>query len=192
MSKVAWAIGGAPPADDEQVIVALVRGGCGGLERVIGLLRRRAPDIGTLSVTSGERSDESRITVHLRCGPEVAAQIAEHIRKLVDVSWAATFSAMGDGGGAALVREYALIRAACTPETRRDLVDVAQLFGARAVDVTESAITLEVSGSPEAVERLLRMLRPIGVYEVVRTGRVAISRGIEPDEAEWEEGQPEA
>lgn len=186
MSKATRAMTNVSTTHDEQVIVVLVRGGCGGLERVIGLLRRRASRIATLNVTSGESDDESRVTIHLRCGRETAEQIAEHIRKLMDVSWTATFSVMGSSD-AVLLREFALIRAACTPATRRDLVDVAQLFGARAVDVTENTITLEVSGSPESVEQLLRMLRPIGVYEVARTGRMAMSRGVEPDEAEWKE-----
>lgn len=189
MSKSAWSMAAATATQDEQVIVATVRGGCGGLERVIGLLRRRAPHIATLNVTSDESGEESRVTIHLRSGRDVAEQIAEHIRKLVDVSWTETFSATS-GNDAVLLREFALIRVACTPATRRDLVDVAQLFGAHAVDVSENAITLEVSGSPETVEQLLRMLRPIGVYEVARTGRVAMSRGAEPDEAEWEENTP--
>jgi len=189
MSKAAWAIASAPETCDEQVIVTLVGGGCGGLERVIGLLRRRAPHITTLNVTSGERDDESRVTIHLRCGREEAMRVAAHIRKLVDVSWATTFPATS-GGDVALIREFALIRAACAPATRRDLVDTAHLFGARAVDVTESTITLEVSGSPETIEQLLRMLRPIGVYEVVRTGRMAMPRAAEPGEAEREEGAP--
>ncbi len=189
MRNATWSMTSAPSTQDEQVIVALVRGGCGGLERVIGLLRRRAPHIETLNVTSDQNGDESRITIHLHCGRDAAAQLAEHIRKLVDVNWTETFSATS-GNDTVLLREFALIRVACTPTTRRDLVDVAQLFGAHAVDVSENAITLEVSGSPETVEQLLRMLRPIGVYEVARTGRVAMTRGPEPDETEWKEVSP--
>jgi acetolactate synthase-1/3 small subunit len=171
---------------EEQVILAIVRGGLFGLERIVGLLRRRAPTIETLNVTSGERDGESRVTLHLRCSHAAATQVAAHLRKLVDVDWAATFAAAS--GPAALVREYALIRVACTPVTRRDVVDVAQLFGAHAVDASGDSITLEITGAPDTVEQLLSMLRPSGVIEVARTGRVAIPRDARPTEGRQGEG----
>lgn len=171
---------------EEQVIVVITRGGLFGLERVVGLLRRRAPRIETLNVTSGESDGESRVTLHLRCPHAVAAQVAEHLRKLVDVEWAATVSAAS--GAAALVREFALIRVACTPATRREVVDVAQLFGAHAVDANAEELTLEITGAPDTVEQLLTLLRPNGVIEVARTGRVAISRRARAPEAPQEEG----
>ncbi|HEX9038675.1 MAG TPA: acetolactate synthase small subunit [Ktedonobacterales bacterium] len=186
MTRAIWSRESPHAGSDEQVVVALVRGGCFGLERVIGLLRRRAPTVETLNVTSGEESDESRVTISLRCGHEAAEQVAEHIRKLVDVSWAAAFPAAG-GDEAALLREFALIRVACTSTTRREVVDAAQLFGARAVDVTDDSITLEISGAPETVEQLLRMLRPSGIVEVARTGRVAMPRGAGMDDGLWRE-----
>jgi acetolactate synthase I/III small subunit len=187
MSETAWAMSGATPTE-EQVLVVIVRGGLFGLERVVGLLRRRAPRIETLNVTSGERDGALRVTLHLRCPHAVAAQVAAHLRKLTDVDWAATFAA--SSGEAALVREFALIRVACTPATRRDVVDAAQLFGAHAVDANGDSITLEITGTPDTVEQLLNILRPNGVIEVARTGRVAIPRGVRPTDAQREEDAP--
>jgi acetolactate synthase-1/3 small subunit len=99
--------------------------------------------------------------------------VTEQLRKLVDVASATCFPAT-EANGAAVVREFALIRMRSAPENRREIVDVARLFGARIVDVREGSITIEASGVSSAIENILAMLRPLGVEEVARSGGMAL------------------
>ena len=154
-------------------VAALVRPRDGALERVFGLLRRRAPTPSALNVSAGEGVEATRVTLTIQATRAVAEQVTEQLRKLVDVESAACFSA-AEASGAVVVREFALIRMRAAPENRREIVDVARLFAARIVDVRDGSITLEASGPSNAIENILAMLRPIGVEEVARSGGLAI------------------
>lgn len=157
-------------------VAALVRPRDGALERVFGLLRRRSPSPSALNVSAGEGQEATRVTLTIHATRVVAEQVTEQLRKLVDVESATCYSA-SEAGGAVVVREFALIRIRATPETRREIVDVARLFAARIVDVRDGSITLEASGPSSAIENILAMLRPLGVEEVARSGGLAIRSG---------------
>lgn len=166
---------GATARDEQHVLALLVRDRAGALERVLGLLRRRAPHFSTVSVAGTDETDTLNVTINLAVARPVAEHAAAHLRKLVDVSWAAVVPASGLSDNV-LLREFALIRVACDAQSRREIVDLAHLFGARVVDVTGSSVTLEASGSHETIENLLRLLRPLGIHELTRTGQVALRR----------------
>jgi acetolactate synthase-1/3 small subunit len=82
----------------------------------------------------------------------------------------------------AVERELAMIKVAATHETRTQIIQLAGVFRARTVDVSNDSLIVEITGSGDKVERLLDVLKPYGVLEMVRTGRVAMARGPRPAE----------
>jgi acetolactate synthase-1/3 small subunit len=165
----------ATQTEEQHVLALLVRHRAGAIERVLGLLRRRAPHFSTICVAGTDDPEMLNVTITLTATRALAEHAAAHLRKLVDVSWASVAPATGPADGL-LLREFALIQVACDAQNRREIVDLAHLFGARAADVTGASITLEVSGSHTTIDNLLGLLRPLGIREVTRTGQVALRR----------------
>jgi acetolactate synthase I/III small subunit len=163
-------------AEERHVLALLVRDRAGAIERVLGVLRRRAPGFTTASIAATDEAGILSVTINLTSTSAVAEHAVAHLRKLVDVRWAAEMKASSPDG-TVLLRELALIRVACDAQTRREVVDLAHLFSARPVEVTDTTITLEASGAHDAIENLLRLLRPLGIRELARTGGVAMRRG---------------
>lgn len=155
-------------------IVAVVRSRDGALERVFGLLRRRAPTLSALNVSAGVGANAASVTATFHATRSAADQVVEQLRKLVDVESATCFSAT-EATSATVVREFALIRMRNAPENRREIVDIASLFAARIVDVRDGSITIEASGSSGDIENILAMLHPLGIQEIARSGRIAMS-----------------
>jgi acetolactate synthase-1/3 small subunit len=85
--------------------------------------------------------------------------------------------------GETVVRDLALIKVKCDAVTRPQILQLCEVFRARAVDVGPSAVTLEITGTMDKVDGLVEVLRPYGVLEMVRTGAIAMSRGAEPKTA---------
>lgn len=177
--------GVASPAQDEReqhLVLVLLRDRPGAMERVMGLLRRRTTaSVAAVSFAPSEDHDVLRVTIALHGARSGIEHVVSHLRKLEDVC-SAQASPASKMERDAVVRELALIRVACDATSRREIVDLAHLFGARAVDVTDSSITLEASGDGDTIENLLRLLRPIGIRELARTGKVLLQRdGERPD-----------
>jgi acetolactate synthase I/III small subunit len=78
---------------------------------------------------------------------------------------------------ASVERELALIKVAVSPGRRAEVLEIAEIFRAKVVDVDSDALVLETTGSPEKVAALEELLRPYGIVEIARTGRVALGRG---------------
>jgi acetolactate synthase-1/3 small subunit len=174
MSDIKLAHTSATQASGEQyVLVLLMRDRGNALERVLGVLRRRGPAFSTVNVVATEAPDTARVTFTLHGTRAAAEHAVEHLRKVVDVRWATVIPA-ADTGKQVLVREFALMRVACDAQKRREVIALAEQFGARVVDITDSSITLEVSGSSDTIEQLLGQARPFGIRELTRTGRIAI------------------
>lgn len=162
-------------SDEQHALVLHVKRHNFPMERVLGVLRRRAPNVATLSVASTEDPDVARVTIVLHGSQALAEHAAAHLRKVVDVASAVATPVTAEGERV-LLRELALVRIACTAQTRREVVDIAQLFGACVVDVGHEALTLEVCGTAETIDNVLRLLATHGIRELTRTGRVAIHR----------------
>lgn len=177
-------------AEEQHVLALLVSDRAGAIERVLGVLRRRAPGISTVSVAATEELRVMSVTIGLTSTRAVAEHAVAHLCKLVDVRWAAAMPTSSTDGEV-LLRELALIRVACDARTRREIVDLAHLFAARPVGVTDTSVTLEVSGPHEAIENLLRLLRPLGIRELARTGRVAM-RQVDDQRDQGKEATPTA
>ncbi|HVB10991.1 MAG TPA: acetolactate synthase small subunit [Bacillota bacterium] len=161
-----------------QTVALLVENHAGVLVRVAGLCSRRGWNIESLTVGPTERQDLSRMTIVLAAGPEQTGQLAAQLGKLVDVLRVEVLAET-----AMLARELALLKVRCTAERRPALLQVAEVFRARVVDVASTTVTLEATGDEAKVSALIALLAEFGIAEVARTGRVALARG--PEALAW-------
>jgi acetolactate synthase-1/3 small subunit len=150
----------------------------GALDRVASLFRRRAFNIASLAVGSSELPGVSRITAVVDTDAAGAQRARAHLQKLVDVVRVDDIS-----DRPSIVRDLALIRVAADLTTRSCMVQLAQAFHARIVDVAPESLVLEMSGSEAKIDSLLEVLEPYGVLEMVRAGRIAMERRTVGDAA---------
>jgi acetolactate synthase-1/3 small subunit len=143
----------------------------GVLNRVASLFRRRAFNIASLTVGHTERPGVSRMTIVVDADtpPE---RIEANLYKLVDVRRVEVL-----GARTSVARDLALIKVGTGPATRSEVMQLVQVFRARVVDVTGESMIVEITGSEDKVDGLVDVLRPYGILEMTRTGRVAMSRG---------------
>lgn len=144
----------------------------GVLSRVVSLFRRRAFNIDSLTVGRTEKPDVSRMTIVVDTDADQAKRIVANVYKLVNVLLVDDITAQ-----AAIIRDLALIKVAATPDARSQVLELANVFRARVVDVAPDSITIEITGTEDKIDRLLDVLHPLGLLEVVRTGQVAMRRG---------------
>jgi acetolactate synthase-1/3 small subunit len=147
----------------------------GVLNRVASLFRRRAYNIESLTVGHTEKPGVSRMSITVETDEGGAARLEAHLYKLVNVLHVQNVTTMP-----AVFRELAMIKVAANHETRTGLIQLAMAFRAHVVDVGTESLVLEVTGTEDKIDSLLEVLRPYGVMEMVRTGRVAMSRGPQP------------
>jgi len=149
----------------------------GVLNRVSSLFRRRGFNIHSLSVGSSASAGISRMTIVVPTDAPGATRIRALLDKLVPVVRVDDLS-----DRPAVVRDLALIRVAASHESRAAVMQLVQVFDARIVDVAPASLVVEICASEAKVDGLVEVLRPYGVLEMVRTGRVAMDRGsaIEP------------
>ena len=143
----------------------------GALARVSQLFSRRGYNIQSLAVGPTERPDISRLTLRVDCSEHSLEQIEKQMHKLVNVLRVTELKP-----DEAVERELALMTVAVAPDRRADLVALSQVAGARVADIGRDAITFEFVGRPDQVEAFEELLRPYGLREVVRTGRVGLRR----------------
>jgi acetolactate synthase-1/3 small subunit len=156
----------------KHTIAVLVENKFGVLSRVAGLFSARGYNIESLSV--GETLDPtvSRMTLVVRGDEFVIEQVMKQLHKLIDVI---KVSDLTDDSH--VQRELVLIRVNAEPQHRAEILRTADIFRAKVVDVTPQSFTLEATGIEEKLEALIELLRPMGIQEIVRTGKVAIARG---------------
>jgi acetolactate synthase-1/3 small subunit len=155
-----------------QTFVVHVENKPGVLNRVASLFRRRAFNIESLTVGHSDKPGVSRMTISLNADENTAARIEAHLYKLVNVLHVQNVTHMPK-----VVRDLAMIKVAANANSRVGVMQIATTFRARVVDVAPDALILEVTGTEDKIDSLLEVLRPYGVLEMVRTGRVAMSRG---------------
>ncbi|MEK0307045.1 acetolactate synthase small subunit [Bifidobacterium favimelis] len=159
-------------ASERHTLSIMVENRPGVLARVTGLFARRAFNISSLSVSSTERSDISRITVTAAVEAVPLEQIIKQLNKLVNVLKIVDLS-----GADAVERELVLIKVKADEKTRSDVLEIVNLFRVRVVDVHPQSLTIEATGAEGKLEALLGLLRPFGIVELVRSGAVAVTRG---------------
>jgi acetolactate synthase-1/3 small subunit len=150
----------------------------GVLTRVASLFRRRAFNIDSLTVGRTEKPEVSRMTIVVDADRDQALRVEANLYKLVNVLFVENITAKPS-----ISRDLAMIKVAATHEARSHVLELANVFRARVVDVAPESLTIEITGGEEKIDGLLEVLRPYGVLEMVRTGIVAMRRGTKSDEA---------
>ena len=144
----------------------------GVLARVAGLFSRRGYNIDSLAVGKTEDPDISRMTIVVDAEDEITLeQITKQLYKLIDVI------KINDITRVEMVeRELVLIKVNATSNNRAEILQIVDIFRSKVVDVSEKAVTIEATGAQEKVEALIALLKPFGLQELVRTGKVAMVR----------------
>ncbi len=159
-------------ASTKHTIVALVEDKPGVLNRVASLLRRRGFNIESIAVGHCELPDFSRMTFVIDGAPVMVEQARKQLAKLIDVV------KVSDITDADIVdRELALIKVHSTAQTRSDVIQIVGIFRANIIDVAYDSLTIEITGDEDKVDSLINLLRPFGIKEIARTGRIAMIRG---------------
>jgi acetolactate synthase I/III small subunit len=153
----------------------LVENKPGALMRISSMFARRGFNIESLAVGPTERPDVSRITLRVDCEQHPLEQIEKQMHKLVNVLRVSELEA-----GEAVERELALITVSATPTRRAELIALAQAMDARVADLGSDSIVFEIVGQPEEIDAFEELVRPHGLKELVRTGRIGIGRASIP------------
>lgn len=155
-----------------QTLVAYVENKPGVLNRVSSLARRLAINIDSLTVGPTDNEEIARMTIVAHTDEKGAHRLEASLEKLVDVLLAENISERS-----VLERDLALIKVSADQKNRSHLMELVNVFRARVVDVAPESLILEVSGTVDKIDGLLEVLRPFGVLEMARTGRIAMTRG---------------
>ena len=144
----------------------------GVLARIAGLFSRRGFNIESLAVGPTETPNVSRITLVVGVEGLPLEQVTKQLNKLINVSKIVELEP-----AASVQREFMLVKVRADATTRSHVLETVQLFRAGVVDVAPDAVTIEVTGSRDKLEALLRVLEPFGIRELVKSGAVALGRG---------------
>jgi len=155
----------------KHILSILVENRPGVLARIAGLFSRRGFNIDTLAVGPTEDPEISRITLTVDGAVHPIDQVTKQLHKLVNV-----IKIRDMEPGETIAREMALFKVSAPIESRAEIMQFADIFRAKIVDVSRRSLTIEVTGSAEKIEAFERMIRPHGLIEMVRTGEVAIAR----------------
>lgn len=155
-------------------LIALMQDHPGVLDRVASLFRRRNFNIESLTVGHSETPGVSRMTLVVDCDSEAhREQVVKQFHKLIEV-----IKVIEDAvPGRAVYRELALVKVAATVETRSSIIQLVDVFRAQVLDVSAVSMTIETTGDVDKVDSFISLLRPFGIKELARTGRVAMLRG---------------
>ena len=157
----------------KHTITALVEDKPGVLNRVTSMFRRRGFNIASLAVGRSEIPGLSRMTFVVEGDDKVVDQVTKHLHKLIDVIKVSDILQEN-----AVTRELALVRVKANVQSRSEIMQIVSIFRANIVDVASDSIIVEVSGNEEKVNSLHQLLKSFGVVEVMRTGTIALNRGV--------------
>ena len=155
-----------------QTFVVYVDNKPGVLNRVSSLFRRRAFNIESLTVGHTEVAGVSRMTIVVDTDERGARLVEANLYKVVPVRRIENITRHPK-----ITRDLAMIRVSTAGDSRSQVLQLAEVFRARVVDISPTSLVLEVTGSEDKIDSLVEVLRPYGVIEMVRTGRVAMTRG---------------
>ena len=150
----------------------LVENKPGVLARIAGLFSRRGFNIDSLAVGETEHAEVSRMTIVVNAEASPLEQVTKQLNKLVHVLKIVELEP-----DRSVERELVLVKVKADPAVRYQIIELAEMFRAKIVDVGPEALTIEATGSPAKVEAMLELLDPYGIRELARTGRVALARG---------------
>ena len=153
-------------------ISVLVENEFGALARVAGLFSGRGFNIESLSVAETLDPTVSRITLVTRGDDQVLEQIEKQLNKLICVIKVTDFTETEH-----VERELVLIKVAADERARGELTSIVNIFRAKIIDVSRRSYIVEITGTEDKIQALIELLKPLGIKEIVRTGKVAMFRG---------------
>lgn len=153
-------------------MVALVEDKPGVLNRISSMFRRRGFNISSLAVGHSEMPDLSRMTFVVDGDDATVEQVTKQLYKLIDVVRVTDLS-----NEEIVTREMALVKVRANAQIRSEIIQIVDIFRANIVDVAPDTLIIEVTGDEDKIQSFLEMLKPFGIREVMRTGRVAMIRG---------------
>ncbi|MEK6759757.1 MAG: acetolactate synthase small subunit [Deltaproteobacteria bacterium] len=152
-------------------ISVLVTNEFGVLSRISGLFSGRGFNIESLSVAETMDPKISRMTIVTRGDDKIIEQINKQLNKLISVIKVHDFT-----GEQCIERELALIKVTANAEARSEILSIVDIFRAKVVDVSPKSYTIEITGDEEKISAITELLRPFGLKEIVKTGRIAMAR----------------
>jgi acetolactate synthase-1/3 small subunit len=155
----------------KHTLSVLVEDEAGALTRIAGLFARRGFNIESLAVGPAEQDGISRITMVVPGDDQAIEQVSKQLYKLIHVLKVQDITEVP-----CVERELMLLKVKATSATRSEIVELAQIFRARVVDVAEDSLTLEVVGDPGKLVAIVKVLSRFGLQEVARTGKIALPR----------------
>lgn len=156
----------------KHLLSVLVENKPGVLARVAGLFSRRGFNIDTLAVGPTDDENFSRMTIVLDAEEHSLEQITKQLHKLINVVKINEFRQ-----GEAVNRELVLFKISCEAKNRAQIIEIADIFRAKIIDVNKDNIIMEVTGTRSKLEAIEDLLKQYGIIELARTGKVALSRG---------------
>ena len=157
----------------EHTLVALVEDKPGVLNRVASLFRRRAFNIESLTVGHTEQPGVSRMTIVIDSNQTNAERVTANLYKLVNVIQVADLATTP-----VVSRDLALIKVSVTALSRSQVMQLVDVYRAHVVDVTNESLVIEITGTEDKIDSFVEVMRPFGIVEMVRTGVVAMARGV--------------
>jgi len=156
----------------KHTITVLVENEFGVLSRISGLFSGRGFNIESLSVAPTLDPSISRMTIVTSGDEHILEQITKQLNKLIDTIKVIDFTDQDY-----VEREMALIKVTAEEDTRAEVLRVVDIFRGKVVDVTPKSYAIEATGSPQKINAILELLRPLGIKEIVRSGPVVMGRG---------------
>jgi acetolactate synthase-1/3 small subunit len=159
--------------DREHTIAVLVENKSGVLAHIAGLFSGRGFNIKELSVGETENPEYSRMTIVVKGDDPLIEQIKKQLNKFIDV-----IKVIDLTNTPSVHREIILIKVKAPPARRQEIFQIVEVFKGKVVDISQSSLTVEVTGITEKIEAFIVILKPYGIQEIARTGRVSIARGM--------------
>jgi len=156
----------------KHTISVLVENRPGVLARIAGLFSGRGYNIDSLSVGETQDPSVSRMTIVSHGDDPVLEQIVKQLNKLINIIKVQDF-AKGDF----VDRELLLLKVNCTSATRLEIMEIVNIFRAKVVDISRTTLTVEITGAENKIQAFIDLMKPFGLKETVRTGKIAIARG---------------
>ena len=155
----------------KHTLSVLVEDEAGVLSRIAGLFARRGFNIESLAVGPAEQTGISRITMVVPGDDQIIEQLTKQLYKLVNILKVQNITAIP-----CVERELMLLKINATTTMRSEIIEIANIFRARVVDVGEDSLIIEVVGDPGKMVAIVQMLAKYGIREIARTGKITLSR----------------
>jgi len=154
------------------IISVLVENKAGVLAKISGLFSRRGFNIESLAVGPTDDESISRITLVVNAETHSIEQVVKQLYKLINVLKIQELDPAN-----IVERELVLVKVSADSNTSAEILEIANIFRASIVDVAKKSLVIEITGTSRKIEGIEEMLRPYGILELVRTGKIAINRG---------------